>query len=258
VSFSTILGFIAGVVIIIAAMAAGPSLMLFVDVPSMMIVIGGTIAATMIRFSLGEVGHAFAHSLQVIKSGDDEKDIKTLLEISKEALLLSRKKGMLALESYEVPNSFFKKGIQMLVDGYKPDMVTKAMQEEHELYMKRAETSAGVFSAIGDTAPAFGMIGTLVGLVQMLANLSDPDAIGPAMAIALLTTLYGAMISQLYALPMADKINATAEEDALVHEFLIDAVDIIAKGYNPSMMEDLLSPYLPGGKSEGEEGEKAG
>ncbi len=246
-SIATLLGFIVAIGIVITAMAMGPSILMFVDVPSMLIVIGGTAATTLVRYSISEVGNAFALQFKVLKIGSEDKDITSLIDKTVEMLQVSRKKGILALENYDVDNEFFQRGIQMLVDGYKPEQVKKILQEEHDLYMKRSDIGAGVFSAIADTAPAFGMIGTLVGLVQMLGNLSDPNAIGPAMAVALLTTLYGAMIAQLYASPVADKIKMTAEEAEFLHQFIIEAVDTIAQGVNPGMAKDILSVYLPGG-----------
>lgn len=121
--------------------------------------------------------------------------------------------------------------------------------------MESAETSAGVFRAIGDAAPAFGMIGTLVGLVQMLSNLSDPSSIGPAMAVAMLTTLYGAMIANLFALPMADKIESWAQNEVYRQTLIIEAIECIGQGHNPSVMRDLLAPYLQGTKVKKDEQE---
>lgn len=145
----------------------------------------------------------------------------------------------------------------MLVDGYSLELVKQTLREKNKLLIEKAETSAGIFRSIGEAAPAFGMIGTLVGLIQMLSNLSDPSSIGPAMAVAMLTTLYGAMIANLLALPIADKIESWAQNESDREMLIIEAIDSIGQGHNPAVMRDLLAPFLQAnnkGKDSGEEG----
>lgn len=145
----------------------------------------------------------------------------------------------------------------MLVDGYSLELVKQTLREKNKLLIEKAETSAGIFRSIGEAAPAFGMIGTLVGLIQMLSNLSDPSSIGPAMAVAMLTTLYGAMIANLLALPIADKIESWAQNESDREMLIIEAIDSIGQGHNPAVMRDLLAPFLQAnskGKGSGEEG----
>lgn len=252
-SFSTIIGLVLGLTIVLLAMALGSSILLFVNIPSVMIVFGGTIAATMIRYSVRDAFDAIGMSFFVLKPNNEITDLNELVDITEEMLRLSRKNGTLALEHYDLQNEFYRKGVRMLVDGYSRELISQSLKEENKILMDRAETSAGVFSAIGDAAPAFGMIGTLVGLIQMLANLSDPSTIGPAMSVALLTTLYGAMIANLFALPMADKITSWAHGESNRQLLIIDALDSISLGHNPNIMRDLLSPYLQGTKNKGVE-----
>lgn len=247
-SFSTLIGLFAGITIVIIAMAMGSSVLLFVNVPSIMIVFGGTIAATMIRYSISEVLSAFSMAFSVLKPSTDIKDMNELVDLTEDMIRISRKNGMLALESFELKHEFYQNGVRMLVDGYSREIVQQSLKEQNNSLKDRAETSAGVFSAIGDAAPAFGMIGTLVGLIQMLSNLSDPSTIGPAMSVAMLTTLYGAMIANLFALPMADKISSWAHTESTRQLLVIDAMDSLAQGHNPAIMRDLLSPYLQGKK----------
>lgn len=247
-SFSTIIGLILGFAIILLAMAMGSSILLFINVPSILIVFGGTIAATMIRFSAKDVFSAFGMSISVLKPNNDVSDLNELVDITEDMLRISRKSGTLALENYELNNSFYTKGIRMLVDGYSRELIKQSLQEENKILVDRADTSSNVFSAIGDAAPAFGMIGTLVGLIQMLSNLADPSSIGPAMSVAMLTTLYGAMIANLFALPMADKITSWAHGESNRQLLIIDALDCISQGQNPNIMRDLLTPYLQGSK----------
>lgn len=243
-SFSTFIGLFLGIVIVLAAMAMGSSILIFVNIPGLMIVLGGTIAATMIRYSFNETFQAIAMSFRILMPSNDIQDKDELVDLTEDLLRVSRKNGILALDNEDVPNEFYKHGARMLVDGYSKELVRQSLIEENKLFVERANTSAGVFSSIGGAAPAFGMIGTLVGLIQMLSNLSDPSSIGPAMAVAMLTTLYGAMIANLFALPMADKINTWVQEESIRQLLIIEALTAISEGQNPMVMRELLSPYL--------------
>lgn len=243
-SFSTFIGLFLGIAIVLIAMSMGSSILIFINIPGLMIVIGGTIAATMIRYSFKETVHAIAMSFRILMPSKDIKDKDELIDLTEDILRTSRSKGVLALENMEINHDFYRHGVRMLVDGYSKDLIRQSMIEENKLLVERAETSAAVFASIGSAAPAFGMIGTLVGLIQMLSNLSDPASIGPAMAVAMLTTLYGAMIANLFALPMADKINSWVQEESIRQLMIIDGMDAISQGHNPNIMRDLLSPYL--------------
>lgn len=243
-SFTTLIGFIAGVFIVVMAMALGSSITMFVNVPGMMIVVGGTIAATMIRFSMADSFRAVGMSFHVLKANNEVKDFNELIDITEDLLRLIRAKGALAMDNYEVNNTFYQSGVRMMVDGYSPEQVKQTLHEKNKRLIEKAETSAGVFRAIGEAAPAFGMIGTLVGLIQMLSNLSDPSAIGPAMAVAMLTTLYGAMIANLFALPIADKIESWAQAESERQYLIIEAIDSLTHGHNPAVMRDLMEPFL--------------
>ncbi|KUJ75744.1 biopolymer transporter ExbB [Thiomicrospira sp. XS5] len=243
-SFSTFIGLFLGVAIVLVAMSMGSSILIFINIPGLMIVIGGTVAATMIRYSFHEAMHAVAMSFRILMPSTDIKDKNELIDLTEDLLRTSRLNGFLALDNMEVNHEFYRRGIRMLVDGYSKDLIRQTLLEENKLLVERAETSAGVFASIGGAAPAFGMIGTLVGLIQMLSNLSDPASIGPAMAVAMLTTLYGAMIANLFALPMADKINTWGQEESLRQLMIMDALDAINQGQNPNIMRDMLSPYL--------------
>lgn len=243
-SFSTFIGLFLGISIVITAMSMGSSILIFVNIPGLMIVLGGTIAATMIRYSFKETLHAIGMSFQIVLPSNDIKDKNELVDLTEDLLRLSRKDGFLVLDKQEVNHSFYRHGVRMLVDGYSKEVIKQSLMEENKLFVERATTSAGVFSSIGGAAPAFGMIGTLVGLIQMLSNLSDPSSIGPAMAVAMLTTLYGAMIANLFALPMADKINIWVQEESVRQFMIIEGLMAISEGRNPGMMRELLSPYL--------------
>ncbi|MDX1353348.1 MAG: MotA/TolQ/ExbB proton channel family protein [Thiomicrorhabdus sp.] len=255
-SFSTLIGLVAGIAIVLSAMAMGSSIGMFINIPGMMIVVGGTIAATMIRYSMADSFKAIGMSFSALKVSSEVKDFNEIVDITEDLLRLVRSKGALAMESYEVNNSFYQLGVRMIVDGYTLEQVKQTLSEKNKLLIEKAETSAGVFRSVGDAAPAFGMIGTLVGLIQMLSNLSDPSAIGPAMAVAMLTTLYGAMIANLFALPIADKIESWAQNESERELLIIEAIESIGQGHNPSVMRDLLAPFLQANKKVKERGQE--
>ena len=184
------------------------------------------------------------------KSLNPEDIIAETVELADAA----RKGGLLSLEDKTVSSDFMQRGIQLLVDGHDPEVVKTLLKKEAKLTSDRHEFGASVFSAVGDVGPSMGMIGTLVGLVQMLSNMSDPKSIGPAMAVALLTTLYGAMLATMIALPMADKLNVRKDEEALNASLVIDGLLAIQAGQNPRVIEQMLRNYLPEKKRAAAEG----
>ena len=240
---ATFFGLIFGIGIIGSAILMGSSPQVFLNLPALMVVAGGTLAATLIKFPIKHVlnairvaGNAFtAHSETPIE----------LIERTKELAAVARKRGMLALEDESVNNPFYKKGLQLCVDGMPPDLVQKILREDMDITAERHSIGQRIFRSLGDSAPAFGMIGTLVGLVQMLVNLDDPAAIGPAMAVALLTTLYGALFAQLIALPIADKLELRQISEQTNQSLIIEGIHCIQQGYNPRIIEELLTAYLP-------------
>ncbi|MDW1502286.1 MotA/TolQ/ExbB proton channel family protein, partial [Vibrio sp. YT-19(2023)] len=160
----------------------------------------------------------------------------------------ARKGGFLALEEMEINNSFMQKGIDLLVDGHDADVVRAALQKDIALTDERHTQGTGVFRAFGDVAPAMGMIGTLVGLVAMLSNMDDPKAIGPAMAVALLSTLYGAVLSNMLFFPIADKLSLRRDQETLNRRLIMDGVLAIQDGQNPRVIDSYLKNYLNEGK----------
>lgn len=243
---ATLLGLLGGFGIIIMAMMLGGSLSMFADVPSVLIVLVGTILVAMMKFSLGQflgAGKTAAKAF-MFKLDNPEELIETIVELADAA----RKGGLLSLEGKEVSNPFLAKGIQLLVDGHDADVVKTMLTKDKNLAVERHSTGSAVWAVIGDVAPAMGMIGTLVGLVAMLSNMDDPKSIGPAMAVALLTTLYGAMFSNMLALPFADKLKLRMGEEAMIKSMIIDALLAIQAGQNPRVIESMLRTYLPEGK----------
>lgn len=240
---ATLIGLLAGISIVATAIALGSDPGQFFYVPALLIVFGGTIASTLIKFSFAEV----IASLQVGKNAFIVKDWRPedLIVRMKELSRTARASGLIALEQEEVPTRFFERGLQLCADGVDPAMMRRILSEDLEASVERHETGQRFFRSLGDVAPAFGMIGTLVGLVQMLGSLEDPDAIGPGMATALLTTLYGALFAQLVAIPIADALETRSRKEIVVKTLILEGVQCIREGYNPQLLEEVLTGYLP-------------
>ena len=250
---ATLIGLVAGISTMIGAIFLGGSAGMFVNVPSLVVVLGGTFAAVMMKFSMGQFVGAVKVAMKTFMHKEEKVD--QLIEDLEQMANTARKEGLLALEGVEVTNTFLKKGIQMMVDGHTPEMVRGVLKKDMENTIERHDIGQKIFKGFGDFAPAMGMIGTLIGLVQMLANMSDPKAIGPAMAVALLTTLYGAMIANLVALPIADKLALRSAEEKRMKSLILDGISGIQAGHNPRMIQEMLSTYLPQSKRKTDEDE---
>ena len=248
---ATLVGLLGGFGIIIAAIATGGDVMIFVDSASVLIVIGGTFMVTLMQVSLADFLGSFAIGLKAFFYKVD--DPKTLIEEAVALADVARKNGLLALEGQEISNDFMKKGIGLCVDGHDPVLVQRMLAKEIDQTIERHQVGIGMFKNMAVMAPAMGMIGTLVGLVQMLANMSDPAAIGPAMAIALLTTLYGAIIANAFAQPMATKLTRASTLEQTNKSLIIETISGIQEGMNPKVLEQLLVTYLPTAKRPAEE-----
>lgn len=241
---ATILGLVAGVTVVGLAIVFGGSPGMFVNIPSLLIVFGGTIAGILIRFPLSEVVNALKLGTSNAFQQQTESTVG-LIDEAVELAELSRTKGQLALENAPINNEFLRKGALMYCDGLQPEFITHALGRDRDLLVERLEEGEKIYRFAGDAAPAFGMIGTLVGLVQMLSTMDDPETIGPSMAVALLTTLYGALIANLLALPIADKLSAKAQLEYTRRSLVIEAVNQIAEKQNPDSMYQLLAAFLP-------------
>jgi len=239
---ATLIGMIFGTIVILLAILVGGDFSTFVNVPSLLVVLGGTIAATLAKFSLADCIYAFKVGLKQAFV-DESVNSRELIERIKDMASKARKDGLLALEDEEIPNVFLKKGVMLCVDGQPPEFVQRVLENEMDYSIERMELGEKIFRAIGEAAPAFGMIGTLVGLVQMLANMSDPSSIGPAMAVALLTTLYGALFANLFALPIADKLLLRYMYDRKTKRLITEGVMGIAQGESPHVIDEILGTY---------------
>ena len=253
---ATIIGVVLSFVLILAAIFLGGSMVLFIDVPSMLIVIGGTIGSTLVKNPLATVlgtakvvGKAFQ-----VKVPEADELITLMLDCSKKA----RKEGMLVLESVKPDYEFLGKGIGLCVDGVEQEEIREILEADIRFTAARHKSGAKILEGMGASAPAFGMIGTLIGLVQMLANMEDPSSIGPAMAVALLTTMYGAVLANVLFLPLADKLKLRSQEELLAMTLCLEGVMGLARGDNPNAinmkLRSFLAPTLrePEQKKEGE------
>lgn len=240
---ATLIGLLGGLGIIIGAILTGGDAMLFVNVPSVLIVVGGTFMITLMQVSLKDFMGSFSIGMKAFFYQTD--DASQLIEEAVQLADVARKNGLLALENQEISNDFLKQGIGLCVDGHDPVLVNKLLTKDINLTIERHEAGQRMFKNMGVVAPAMGMIGTLVGLVQMLANMSDPASIGPAMAIALLTTLYGAIIANAFALPLATKLARASAMEKTNKSLIIETIAGIQEGMNPRVLEQLLSTYLP-------------
>ncbi|WP_036250753.1 MotA/TolQ/ExbB proton channel family protein [Methylobacter sp. BBA5.1] len=239
---ASLIGFLLGVGIIVAAISTSSDIMLFVDLPSILIVIGGTFGTSLMRIPITD----FFRSFHVVAKAFFNKK-ENPLDLIEDAVRLSniaRKNGLLALEDEEISNAFLKKGINLCVDGHDPVFVRKMLAQEINQMIARNEVGQYMWKGVADLAPAMGMIGTLIGLVQMLANMSDPSSIGPAMAVALLTTLYGAMIANCFALPIVDKLSTVLLYERTNMELILETINSIQEGMNPKILEALLMSYI--------------
>ena len=238
---ATIVGLLAAFGLIF--MAISENAPAFVDTASMLIVVAGSIAVVMARCSLGEflgavgvMGKAFSRKI------DDPVDLITqIVELAN----IARKDGMIALEGQDIANPFLGKAVSMLVDGTDGEIIKSSLNRDNDMMKLRHEMGAKIFSAWGEIAPAMGMIGTLAGLVIMLGNMSDPKAIGPAMAVALLTTLYGAFIANIVFAPMVLKLEGYTAYEVVYREMVVEGLRNIARGESPRNIQDIMLSSLP-------------
>ncbi len=242
---ATIIGLLFGAGMLLwAIMGKGP-LSPFVDVSSVMIVGGGSVAAAMISFPIRNLlGLAkVIKNVFFAKAADPNELIVDMVNFAE----IARRDGILSLENaiQNVKDPFIISGIQMAVDGTDPDLIDQIMQSELEALEDRHMDGKALFDNIGKFAPAFGMIGTLIGLIIMLGNMADPSSIGPAMAVALLTTLYGAVVANLFAMPIADKLALRSRHEVMLKSIVIRGVMAIQSGDNPRIVEQKLKTFLP-------------
>lgn len=241
-----LLGQIGGVIVVVGSiLVAGASLKAFWDTPSVVMVIGGSCMACLSAYPFGVLLNIPKYFLKAVfpKVPAAKTAIEQLVQFAE----IARRDGILALESKmdSINDPFLKSGLQMAIDGTEASVMEAVMRTEQEAIASRHKMGKAVMDTINKYAPAWGMIGTLVGLVIMLGNMSDPNAIGPGMAVALLTTLYGAMVSNMLCSPVGDKLALFSKREIEVKEIIIRGIMAIQAGDNPRVLEQKLVVFLP-------------
>ena len=239
---STVVGFIVGIVGISLAIQSGSEFTAFINLPSIFVIIGGVVAATMIRWPASNLKVLLKIFMKSIFF--TQVDFKALIIEIQEMAKISRKESLFALENVETDDAFLKKAITLAADNRPPEVVKALLKAELDAMKERHNTGISMMLGVGVDGPAFGMIGTLISLVQMLQNLSNPASIGPVMAIALLTTFYGAVIGNLFANPVANKLHIRSEQEATRMNIIISGVLSIVNGENPRVIVEKLSSFL--------------
>ncbi len=242
---STLIGLAGAFGVILWGIMMGSSITIFIDIPSVLITCGGTVFALMIAYRFSDI----INTIRVTKMAFFYKSM-SMRDISSQLVEISiqaRKEGLLALEQLTagISDPFFQKGIQLVVDGHEAEEVENIMGAEIDAMNDRHKMGSDFFMSFATFAPAMGLIGTLIGLVQMLQNMSDPSSIGPAMAVALITTFYGAIMANVMGSPMAAKLTLRAKEETLAREMILAGVLAISSGDNPRVVEQKLNSYLP-------------
>ena len=240
---ASLTGIICGLTLIVVSILLGGDLQSFVNLPGLMIVIGGTLAAILITFQFDDVKSACKAAIFVFSSRklDANEVVATMVELCK----VSRKQGLVALSRLEFESAFLKKACMLIADGAKEDIIRDTLNIEIDSMKQRHTIQQDVFVKMAAYAPAFGMLGTLIGLVQMLQNLSDPDSVGPSMAVALLTTFYGSFFAFMICGPIAGKLKARTMSECISLEIMFAGATSIIQENNPTMVYEKLSSYIP-------------
>src|SRR6267154_2845997 len=241
---ATGLGLAAGIIVVTAMVLMGGDLHMFISEHAMIFIFGGSFAATLIRFPLATMMHglpmgaSYAFKLTSTNARDLVEEIAGLAEIA-------RKSGPVGLEKVTPADAFLAKGTRFIADGYDTNFIRDNLERDRDNFLTHLDEGQKIYRAIGDCAPAFGMIGTLLGMVQMFANMTDPSKLGPFMATALLATLYGAVVANLWCLPLADKLHLKLAEEEINRTLIIDGVLMIREAKSPTLVREMLLAYLP-------------
>ncbi|MCZ8150855.1 MAG: MotA/TolQ/ExbB proton channel family protein [Rhodobacteraceae bacterium] len=240
---ATLVGLVGAIVMIIGSMMYAGGVSPFIDYASVVIVFGGTFFIVMMKVPMAVF---FGHFKAMGKAFKPTTfDMAAVVERMVELATVARKDGMMALEGQQVPDRFFERGLQMLIDGADEAKLVKSMKQEIKAMKSRHESIHSAFKAWIDYGPAMGMVGTLIGLVLMLGNMSDPKSIGPAMAVALLTTLYGALIANVMFGPIVAKLEGYTADEVAYRELVIEGLRGIARGDSPRSVQDQMVTVLP-------------
>ncbi len=244
----TIGGIIFGMGLVLWGILMGSSLSAFISWSGLMITLGGSFGALLVNFQLGQIRQVLKITMQVLL--EKKMEISSLGQLFVNLAQKSRREGLLALEDNleEIEDPFLRNGLQMVIDGFEPESIRDIMETEIYTLSQRHQMGQNVFRTWGSLAPGFGMIGTLIGLVQMLTALDNPDSIGSGMAVALLTTFYGSLLANLVFLPIAGKLEIMSEQEVAYKEAIVDALLALQAGVNPRILQEKIKAYLSPGE----------
>lgn len=241
---STLIGLLLGVGLLGGALAVGGELSAYLSLSSFLIVVGGTLAATVVATPASMLGSLPRMLWAVLRSREPDpiETVHTVVRFAETA----RREGLLAMEdaAAELEDPFLRKGLLLVVDGADPEVIQKVLRIEIEAATERHAAGQRVIQTMAHLAPAFGMIGTLIGLIRMLGHLDEPDQIGPGLAVALITTFYGALLAYLVFQPVATKLKTRSERELLVREMMVEGVLAIQAGENPRLVAEKLAAFL--------------
>lgn len=240
--FATLLGLLSGMALVVSAIVMGGDVNIFIDVPSLMIVFGGTFGTIFVAFPFEEVRQALKAGFTAFSSR--KVQVHEVVNIMVKIAEISRREGLIALENVKTENMVLKKACQLIADNADPALIRTTLAIEITSMKRRHKVGEEVFKRLGSLAPSFGMLGTLIGLVQMLANLNDPKAIGPAMAVAIITTFYGSTLATVIFLPIATKLKARTLQEELHLEVIFEGAKSILENNNPMLVYEKLSSFL--------------
>jgi chemotaxis protein MotA len=252
---ATSLGLLAGIAVTCTVILMGGDLHMFVSEHAAIVIFGGSFAATLIRFPLSAIMHGlplgarFAFTMRRLSQRELVDELAGIADIA-------RKQGPMGLEMVEVDDPFLAKGIRFVADGYDTAFIRDNLERDRDNFLTHLDEGQKIYRAVGDCAPAFGMIGTLIGMVQMFANMTDPSKLGPYMAGALLATFYGAAVANLFCLPLADKLHLKLVDEEINRTLIIDGILMIREAKSPSLVREMLLAYLPEKHRHSEEDEE--
>lgn len=252
----TIGGVICGLALVVWGIAGQSELGAFVNINGLMITVGGSFGALLVNFEMQQIRQVMKITMQAVF--DKKADISSLGQLFVGLAQKARREGLLALEDdlEEIDDPFLRNGLQMVIDGFEPDSIREIMDTEINTVAQRHQLGQNLYRTWGSLTPAFGMIGTLIGLVAMLGSLDDPDAIGPGMAVALLTTFYGVLMANLVLNPIAGKLAIRSDAEISRKEAIIDALLALQAGVNPRILQEKLKAYVPPSEREMVEGKR--
>jgi chemotaxis protein MotA len=241
---STGIGLAAGAAVVCTLILLGGDFRMFYDVHAIIVIFGGSTAATLIRFPIAAMIHGlplgikYAFTMRATTTRELVDEIAGIAEIA-------RKSGPVGLEKVECEDPFLAKGVRFVADGYDANFIRDNLERDRDNFLTHLDEGQKIYRAYGDCAPAFGMIGTLLGMVQMFANMTDPSKLGPFMAVALLATLYGALVANLFCLPIADKLHVKLVDEEINRTLIIDGILMIRDAKSPTLVREMLLAYLP-------------